>query len=118
MSYSAEANGTLKIKKENIVAAIEAAGHDVDDEEELTSEKINEYFEDDGFSMILDNEGNIAKTRFYYNDFDADEVLEFLENIAPYVEDGSFISFQGEDGDCWDYDFNDGSVSGGPNDDW
>jgi len=117
MSYSAKGEGKLKIKKDNIQAALEAAGYSVDEgmgHDEISSTLENET----GFSVYFDSDGNIYKTIFVYNYFDSGEVQEFLESIAPYVESGSCISFEGEDGDCWDYDFDGDTVSGGPHDDW
>ena len=116
MSYSAEANGSLFIKKANIKNALDDLGYSVDNIDNLTEDNIVEMFEEEGFRMIFDQEGNIVKTIFPYDYFDSDEVLEFLESIAPYVEDGSCISFEGEDGDCWEYEFESGCVSGGPHD--
>ncbi len=117
MSYSAQGEGKLKIKKDSIQAALEAAGCSVDEgmgHDEISSTLENET----GFSVYFDSDGNIYKTIFVYNYFDSDEVQEFLESIAPYVESGSCISCEGEDGDCWDYDFDGDTVSGGPHDDW
>lgn len=117
MSYSAKGDGKFIIKKENIQAALEAAGCSFD--EGMGHDEISEMLENEtGFSVYFDSDGNICKTIFAYNYFDSDEVREFLESIAPYVESGSCISFEGEDGDCWDYDFDGDSVSGGPHDDW
>ncbi len=117
MSYSAKGEGKLIIKKENVRAAIEAAGYSIEDD--MSPKEICNMLENGtGFSVYFDSDGNIYKTIFVYNNFDSDEVQEFLENIAPYVESGSCISFEGEDGDCWDYDFDGDSVFGGPHDDW
>ena len=42
---------------------------------------------------------------FEHNPYRSDEVEDFLNTIAPYVEKGSFISFLGEDDALWAFYF-------------
>lgn len=68
---------------------------------ELTSEVY-------GFDLVPDAEKRIVKIRNEWEGMRNCEVL--FEALAPYVNEGSFIECQGEDGAMWRYVFRDGKV--------
>jgi len=55
-----------------------------------------------GFEYDLDDSGNLALVH-YDNKTGAEG--HFFEAIAPFVQDGSFIDWRGEDGDEWRWAF-------------
>lgn len=61
-----------------------------------------------GYPVDVDDAGNIAFINFHGEKM-GDETHMF-KAIAPYVEDGSFIEMEGEDGSLWRWVFRDGEV--------
>lgn len=64
---------------------------------------VDELFESLGWGLDYDNEGNVDgmytdPSKHYYE-------LEIFNIIAPYVEAGSYLQMQGEDGDIWRWYF-------------
>ena len=55
----------------------------------------------------FDKDGNIDGIQFRGEKYGCDEIV-MLSVIAPYVENGSYIEMQGEDGELWRWVFNDG----------
>lgn len=53
--------------------------------------------------------GNVYGIRFAGEKYSGDEEIIF-GSIAPYVEDGSYITMQGEDGERWKWKFINGKV--------
>ena len=64
-----------------------------------TPESIEDLFENHGFEIEFDNEGNISGAEFPMAA--ARMATSFLDVIEPYVEDGTEMEFEAEDGDCW-----------------
>jgi hypothetical protein len=66
--------------------------------------KMNDY----GYSVELDDDGNIIDA-----DFPGDKLVygekEMFQAIAPYVKDGSFLEMFGEDGSRWRQVFKNGT---------
>lgn len=60
-----------------------------------------------GFDVSCDSVGNIDGLS--YNNKIGDESY-FLESIAPFVRDGSYINWRGEDGEMWRNEFHDGKM--------
>lgn len=61
-----------------------------------------------GFQCGYDSDGNI--NGLYYNSKMGQEDL-FLQVIAPYVGDGCYINWTGEDDEYWQYRFKDGVMT-------
>ena len=57
------------------------------------------------WSLEEDEEGNVTDFIFSGEKYGGDELV-FLNTIAPYVKEGSFIEFRGEDGEQWKWYFN------------
>lgn len=55
------------------------------------------------------NEGDVVGINFSGEKLGDDKVL--LDAIAPFVEDGSFLQFSGEDGGAWRWVFKDGKCT-------
>lgn len=60
-----------------------------------------------GFTVDLDDNGDIIGLS-YGNKTGAEDI--FMLALAPYVEDGGYILWQGEDGDRWMWKFQDGTM--------
>lgn len=61
-----------------------------------------------GFKTDIDNEGNLNILYFPESKSGAED--HFLEAIAPFVEDGSYIKWQGEEGEMWRSEFENGEM--------
>jgi len=73
---------------------------------EITN-NILDIFEMLGFDIDLDDDGNI--TGLQYNNKDGAQDI-FLAAIAPFVADGSWINWDGEDGDRWRFIYRNGRM--------
>lgn len=60
------------------------------------------------FPVELDDDQNVVDIRFSGQKIGDENQL--FDVIAPYVEDGSYLEFRGEDGDVWRLVFDDDSV--------
>lgn len=60
-----------------------------------------------GFEIGYDTDGNINGLA-YYNKTGNEEI--FFMALAPYVENGSWVMWQGEDGDMYGWEFADGKL--------
>lgn len=60
------------------------------------------------YVAIINDNGDITGLMFT-GENDGDEDI-FFTALAPWVENGSFLSFQGEDGGKWTWKFNNGMV--------
>jgi hypothetical protein len=61
------------------------------------------------WDLVEEEDGHISDIEFRGEKLGDDE--RFFEALAPFVEDGSFIEMEGEDGSRWKWVFKDGSVS-------
>lgn len=61
-----------------------------------------------GFDLLFDpNTGDLTEL-FYDNKTGAEDV--FIESIAPFIENGSFMEWRGEDGAQYRWEFRDGKM--------
>ena len=74
----------------------------------LESNHIVEALEEIRYTPKFDDNGNICNVEFTGQKYGSENV--FFNALAPYVESGSYIAFEGEDGDTWEWSFNDGKV--------
>ena len=58
---------------------------------------------------IYNVNGDICNVEFTGEKYGDENV--FFSAIAPYVEDGSYLAFKGEDGSEWTWNFNNGKVT-------
>lgn len=93
----------LREKKELALKAILEMGAECATEDDLC-DALKVF----GFEAVEDAEENITELYYEENKIYIDELDELMSAIAPFVEQGSFISFRGEDSSAWAYYF-DGS---------
>ena len=72
-----------------------------------TCKSAEEIFSDLGFYTEITDEGDLFIGMF--SNKCGDENV-FLQAVAPFVEDGSYIEWQGEDGSMWKNTFNNGKM--------
>ena len=96
MSYEARGEGSLIIKKESFDKLTQAVLSHLGGS---APESIEDLFESHGFEIKFDNEGNISGAEFPMAA--ARMATSFLDVIEPYVEEGTEMEFEAEDGDCW-----------------
>lgn len=72
-----------------------------------TCKSAEEIFSDLGFYTEITDEGDLFIGMF--SNKCGDEGT-FLQAVAPFVEDGSYIEWQGEDGSMWKNTFNNGKM--------
>lgn len=101
MGYDANGSGELIIKRENFDKVVEAyhewTGAD-GWQTQLTS-NIEAVFNDQGFEISFDKNGNTEWVDFLYEKYH--EQSAFIKMLAPWIENGSSIDFTGEDGAMW-----------------
>ena len=97
MSNLANGNGNVVIKKEKFAEILETLG----------KENIVTAFDDNGFNIRFDKDGNISYLE--YHEAEASKADDFLREIAEYVDNGS-LEFTSEGGDFWTYEFIDGEL--------
>lgn len=61
-----------------------------------------------GRGMEVDKDGNIVDIYLNRSNLGDDDII--LSTIAPFVESGSYIVLEGEDGDRWKWKFKDGEM--------
>jgi hypothetical protein len=71
--------------------------------------KVYKKLEDYGYAPETDDDSNVTGLDFVGDKVAYDED-EMFEEIAPFVEDGSFIEMSGEDGARWRWVFSSGTV--------
>ena len=62
------------------------------------------------FGFVLSGNKEAYTEIAYEDDFYSHSEIICLNAIAPYVKNGSFVEFAGEDGDCWRIVFNNGQA--------
>ena len=72
-----------------------------------TCKSAEEIFSALGFYTEITDEGDLFIGMF--SNKCGDENV-FLQAVAPFVEDGSYIEWQGEDGNMWKNTFNNGKM--------
>lgn len=63
-----------------------------------------------GFGVSRDYHGNCYEIEYLEENYCGNEP-SWLSIVAPYVEEGSYIEFVGEDGDIWRLVFKDGKCN-------
>lgn len=69
------------------------------------SDKLEDLLAEFGFTATKNKAGDIDEVFYEYQKFHSDDTEELLCTIAPFVEAGSYIAFQGEDDSLWAYYF-------------
>lgn len=112
----------FKIKRENFGKVISAVKDLLSKEKQLgwvtvsnvlqacKKKDIEGMFSELGFNIVIDDalEGDIEGIMFTGEKLGEEEKI--LNSIAKYVEDGSFIEMQGEDGGMWRWIFKNGKM--------
>ena len=74
-----------------------------------SAQNIEELFEVFGFEIDLDpSTGDLDAIDFVWEKLGEEIIL--LEQLSPYVEEGSYLQWVGEDGSTWRHVFKDGEV--------
>lgn len=76
---------------------------------DVSCDSLESILEQLGFRVSKDASGNIANLDYPENKM-GQEYL-FLATLAPFVADGGFIKWVGEDGNTWGYYFEDGVMT-------
>ena len=78
-------------------------------EKVILSNSIDEALEEIRYKPKFDKIGNIVNLEFTGEKY-GDEIILF-STLAPFIEDGSFLKFRGEDGCIFRFDFLNGKVT-------
>lgn len=120
--YMTQRDSSFNMNKENFDKALEAiktlgskenlekAGDNYSwvDMNFVNATNIEQAFEMWRWEAEFDKAGNIDGIQFRGEKYGGDEI-DMLKVIAPYVENGSYIEMQGEEGELWRWVFNDGN---------
>lgn len=74
------------------------------------SDELEDLLGEFGFTVTKNKAGDIDELFYEYQKFRSDDTDELLCAIAPFVETGSYVAFQGEDDSLWAYYFDNGSM--------
>lgn len=74
----------------------------------IDSNDVTDIFRCWRWDIDMDKHGNIVDIRFDGEKLGDDEV--FFKEIAPFVQDGSFIEMRGEDNAMWRWKFSNGKL--------
>lgn len=74
----------------------------------LESETLEKALEEIRYSPKHNNNGDICNVEFTGQKYGDEKV--FFNALAPYVENGSYVTFEGEDGCVWKWLFKNGTV--------
>lgn len=80
----------------------------VDTHSVLKSRSLGEALKKIRYEPEYNDAGDICNVDFTGQKYGSENV--FFAALAPYVEDGSYIAFEGEDGDTWKWQFSNGVV--------
>ena len=80
----------------------------VDTETVLESTNLGEALEEIRYIPEYNQSGDICNLDFTGEKCGEEEI--FFKALAPYVETGSYLCFEGEDGSTWKWDFSGGKV--------
>lgn len=75
----------------------------------LESTNIREALKEIRYIPKFNQNGDICNVKFTGEKYGNEEI--FFSALAPYVESGSYICFEGEDGDTWKWLFENGKVT-------
>lgn len=111
--YAHSTDSKIVIRKRNIKALVDAYNRGMK-ESGYRDLDVFEAFAEEGFQVdelwCKDSSGTPVPSGdisfwFEHNKWYTDEIESFFNIIAPYVEAGSYIAFQGEDDSVWAYYF-------------
>ena len=74
----------------------------------LNSETLGDALTEIRYSPEYNENGDICNVEFTGEKYGDEKV--FFTALAPYIENDSYLSFEGEDGDEWIWKFNNGKV--------
>lgn len=80
----------------------------VDTESVLRSRSLGNALAEIRYEPYYDGNDNICDVEFTGEKYGSEKV--FFNALAPYVENDSYIAFEGEDGEAWEWRFEDGKV--------
>ena len=80
----------------------------VDTQIVLESETFEDALKEIRYIPKYNNDGDICSVEFTGEKYGDEKI--FFKALAPYVESGSYIAFEGENGFEWEWFFNDGKV--------
>ena len=81
----------------------------IDNQEVLNSTSFEKAMSECRWNIEVNEQGDYDSIYFNGEKYGGDEEV-ILEVIAPYVEDGSYIQKQGEEGEQWRWIFDEGKV--------
>lgn len=81
----------------------------IDNQDVLDSKSFEEIMSVCRWNIEINEQGDYDSIYFNGEKYGGDEEV-VLEAIAPYVENGSYIQMQGEEGEQWRWIFDDGKV--------
>lgn len=106
MGYYANSNDSdFFIHAGKHIDLVAAVHHKCDNPYAMNKSNICDVFAEFGFTAETDRHGNVNNLWYEYSKFRTDEVDELFSAIAPFVEQGSYIAFEGEDECLWAYYF-------------
>lgn len=104
MGYYAHSNGgNVLILKQYQDAILREASRKWPEEERFT--EIGELFRRFGLSIDFDNDGNIGDMFYEFEKYYSEDIEALFGVISPYVQEGSYITFIGEDEYTWAFYF-------------
>ncbi|MBS5935262.1 MAG: hypothetical protein KIC94_20620 [Clostridiales bacterium] len=74
----------------------------------LNSETLEEALQEIRYFPTFNEDGDIIDVKFYGEKYGDEEI--FFNALAPYIETGSYLCFEGEDGAEWTWKFDNGKV--------
>ena len=80
----------------------------VDTKTVLESKELGEALEEIRYAPTYNDDGDICDVEFTGEKYGDEEI--FFNALAPYVESGSYLCFEGEDEDTWKWAFDNGKV--------
>lgn len=80
----------------------------VDTKTVLESKELGSALEEIRYAPTYNDNGDICDVEFTGEKYGDEEV--FFNALAPYVESGFYLCFEGEDEDTWKWTFDDGKV--------
>lgn len=120
-------DSNFSIKSENFAKALEALKGAFKEENMTISDASGKHFswvstkrvldcdtlekalEEIRYLSVYDENGDICNLVFTGQKYGDEDV--FFNALAPYVEAGSYLCFEGEDGDIWTWAFSGGKVA-------
>lgn len=104
MGYYAHSNGgDMLILKRDHDSILRDAGKEWPERKKFTD--IYELFRQFGLSVDFDSDGNVDDMYYEFEKYYSEDIEALFKVISPYVQDGSYIKFMGEDESMWAFYF-------------